>query len=91
MNEEKFTGQTRMESLKEATSQTAIGFLVAYVAWPLAAAASQMPYTAVQHIMMTGILTLVSVARGYLVRRYFNMKAIKKWDERRNVSKEKPQ
>lgn len=64
--------QTRLASLIEAAINTLIGFVIAYLAWPPAAWFFGIEY---QHSQQFGIVlffTVLSVARGYVVRRWFN-------------------
>lgn len=64
--------QTRRGSLYEASINTLIGLAVSFLAWPIAAAMFGVEYTTSQHFAMTGFFTAVSVARSYVVRRWFN-------------------
>ena len=64
--------QTRLGSLIEACINTLIGFCVAYFAWPIAAFIWSIPYTHSQHFGVVLFFTVISVARGYVVRRWFN-------------------
>ena len=64
--------QSRLESLIETLINTAIGFAVSYTAWPLVAVMFDMNYSAGQHLGITLVFTVISVARGYVVRRWFN-------------------
>lgn len=65
--------QTRLESLLEAGVNTAIGFFVALWTWQFIVA-PLMGYavTLADNLLITGIFTVVSVARGYVLRRFFN-------------------
>lgn len=64
--------QTRRGRLIEAALNTLLGFVVSWLTWPLAAWAADLQYTGGQHWAVVGIFTVVSVARGYVVRRWFN-------------------
>lgn len=64
--------QTRLSSLIEAALNTAIGFALSFAVWPLAAALFSVPYTVGSHFGVVGLFTVVSVARGYVLRRWFN-------------------
>lgn len=64
--------QSRLGSLIETLLNTAIGFVISYVAWPPAAALVGMPYSSSQHMGMVAFFTVISVLRGYVVRRFFN-------------------
>jgi len=65
--------QTKLESLLEASVNTAIGFFVALWTWQFIVA-PLMGYivTMRDNLVITGIFTVVSVARGYVLRRFFN-------------------
>jgi len=64
--------QTRLESLIETIINTLIGFILSFIAWPVAAALFNMPYNHGQHFGIVLFFTVVSVARGYVIRRWFN-------------------
>lgn len=64
--------QTRLVSLIEATINTATGFMVSFALWPIAAYITGIEYTATQHWSVVAIFTASSVARSYVVRRFFN-------------------
>lgn len=66
--------QTKKQSFKEACTNTAIGFLISYastfIIFPLMGFAS----SASKNMMITLFFTVVSILRGYLIRRFFNKK-----------------
>lgn len=64
--------QSRIESLVETCLNTAIGFVVSYCAWPFVAWLYHLPYSHGQAFGITAIFTVLSVTRGYVVRRWFN-------------------
>ena len=64
--------QTRIGSLIETILNTLIGFVISFVAWPIAALLFSMEYSNAQHFQMTAFFTAISVARGYIIRRWFN-------------------
>lgn len=64
--------QSRLGSLIETCINTLIGFGVAYIAWPIAAVIWGIPYTHSQHFGVVLFFTVISVLRGYLIRRYAN-------------------
>ena len=66
------SNQTRLVSLVETLLNTAIGFIVSYLAWPPIAATAGLEYTGGQHAAVTAAFTLLSVVRGYVIRRFFN-------------------
>jgi stage V sporulation protein SpoVS len=66
------SGQSRLSSLAETCASIAIGFLVS-----LGINAVMMPafghhISLADNLGMTAIFTVASIARGYLVRRWFN-------------------
>ena len=65
------TDQRRLESLVETVIGVAIGFLVSVTAWPAVAWLHGIEYTFSSNLSITGIFTILSVARGYVVRRFF--------------------
>lgn len=64
--------QSKLGSLIEAIINTAIGFIVSFVAWPVAAWITGISYTTGQHWAVVAFFTVVSVARSYVIRRWFN-------------------
>src|SRR5690606_30452860 len=64
--------QSRAESLLEASLNTASGFVVSLVVWHFVAAAYEIPMPLSTNLEITGIFTVVSVARSYAWRRFFN-------------------
>lgn len=67
------TGQSKLESLVEASLNTASGFIVALIVWRwIVAPVFGLPVGWDTNLAITGIFTVVSVARSYLWRRFFN-------------------
>ena len=65
--------QTRLESLLEQALSTATGFILSFVAWRLLVApALGLPIDNAQNVVITSFFTVLSIARGYLWRRFFN-------------------
>lgn len=65
--------QTRIESLLEACVNTFIGFWLSFMVWQwIVAPLMGIPVTIASNLIITGIFTAVSVARGYVMRRFFN-------------------
>lgn len=64
--------QTRLSSLIEALIGTAIGFLVSLLitAWLLPQYGHAVSWS--DNFQITGVFTIASVLRSYLVRRFFN-------------------
>lgn len=63
--------QTKLVSFIEVCLNTALGFLVSFSAWPLVAHLFGIPYSVHQNLGITGIFTVLSIARSYVVRRFF--------------------
>jgi hypothetical protein len=64
--------QHKMDSLFEALTNTAIGFFVSLVTWYFVAAAMNIPVTMSENLIITGVFTVVSICRGYVLRRLFD-------------------
>ncbi len=64
--------QTRRMSLIETVAGVAIGFTVSVLASMVVYPAFGHSFTLSQNIGITLIFTALSIARGYLVRRFFN-------------------
>lgn len=66
-------GQARHHSLLEALGNTFTGFAVSYVAWiPVSLYVLHRPWHAAEGLWVTVIFTVLSIARNYLIRRFFN-------------------
>lgn len=80
--------QTRKESLIETVINTAFGFLVSALAWPIVAALAGYPYSLSHNMAITGFFTVLSVARGYVVRRFFEtrFRSMARWIAERRVN-----
>lgn len=63
--------QSRLASLIEAGVNTALGFLVSFAVWPVAALLTGISYNSSQHWAVIAIFTVSSIIRGYAVRRFF--------------------
>ena len=63
--------QAKLESLIETVFSTVIGFCVSFLAWPLIAPLFGIEYTMASNVGITTIFTVLSIARGYVVRRFF--------------------
>ena len=64
--------QSRRHSMIEAIAGTAIGFIVSVLASYVVYPAFGHAFTLAQNISITAIFTVLSIARGYVVRRLFN-------------------
>ena len=63
--------QTRIISLIEVVMGTALGFCVSFIAWPFVAHLYGIAYSVQSNLGITAIFTILSIARGYVVRRFF--------------------
>jgi hypothetical protein len=70
--------QKRRHSLLEAAVSTTIGFVVAYAANLIVLPLFGYTPGLIENIWLTTIYTVISVFRGYFVRRLFNWLHIKK-------------
>lgn len=64
--------QTRLSSLIEAVINVAIGFVVSLVITAIVLPAYGHPVSWAENLQITGIFTVFSILRAYVVRRYFN-------------------
>ena len=70
--------QTKLQSFIEAMTNTVIGFLVTMSVYPLINWICGIEMSITQAGLSTVLFTVVSVLRGYVVRRFFNnMSAVK--------------
>lgn len=64
--------QSKKVSFLEACLNTASGFIVSLIVWHYVAMWYGIPMPFVTNLEITGIFTVVSIARSYLWRRLFN-------------------
>lgn len=64
--------QTRVASLIEAWSNTFVGFAINALAGPFIYPLFGVSFSAAQNIGIVTIFTVISVARNYFTRRFFN-------------------
>lgn len=64
--------QSRIDSAMEAVVNTVIGFIVSLITWHFVAMAFGIPMTLGNNLLITGIFTVVSIVRQYVLRRLFN-------------------
>lgn len=80
--------QSKADSFMEAITNTAIGFIVSLITWHFVAAWMQIPMTMEKNLIITGVFTIVSIARGYILRRMFDGRTVwgaaKNWYYTRN-------
>ena len=65
------TSQTRRMSLVESIANTGAGFLVSLVLQISLFSLMSIETTTSQNLLMSGVFTLASLVRGYLMRRLF--------------------
>ncbi len=66
--------QTKKGSLIEATTNTMIGFLISMITAPIVNFICGIEANTLQVTGSVTLFTLISIARGYIVRRWFNRK-----------------
>ncbi len=66
--------QTKKQSLKETVISTIIGLAVSLITQIVVFPLYNIEVSFNQNIQITIIFTIVSILRGYFVRRYFNKK-----------------
>lgn len=64
--------QTKKHSLIESTIQTLIGLITSILVQLILYPILNIPVTLKQNIIITIVFFVVSILRGYLVRRFFN-------------------
>jgi hypothetical protein len=64
--------QTKTFSLIEAITSTLIGFIVSLIVQLIIYPIMDIRVTIEQNLTITTVFTIVSIVRGYLVRRFFN-------------------
>lgn len=65
------TSQTRRMSLVESIANTGAGFLVSLVLQISLFSLMSIETTTTQNLLMSGVFTIASLVRGYLMRRLF--------------------
>ena len=66
--------QTKKDSFIEATTNTTIGFVISMVTAPIVNWICGIEANTLQVTGSVILFTLISIARGYIVRRWFNKK-----------------
>lgn len=74
--------QGRWASLLEAVLNTAIGFVLSILATKLITAAYDIPMTWTHNAILTFWMTVLSVARSYVLRRFFNWRVMQVMNRR---------
>ena len=67
------TGQTKKLSLIEALVSTAVGFVLSFIAGLIFIPIFVGPVNTANNLALTSIFTVLSIGRGYVLRRIFNL------------------
>lgn len=70
--------QTKKESLLEILISVTIGWLIGFISNMVILPLFGYPISVADSIYISILFTLISIIRGYIVRRYFNWKEYKK-------------
>ena len=62
--------QSKLESLIEAILNTLVGFFISFLVSAILLPAVGIPVSLSQNLLISLVMTFVSVARGYVIRRY---------------------
>lgn len=68
--------QAKVDSLMEAVCNTAVGFTISLTTWVFLSRAMGIPLSWGENLFITGVFTVVSIARGYILRRAFNGRSV---------------
>ncbi len=72
--------QTKLESLIEAVVNTCIGFFITMSVYPFINWICGIEMTLTQASLSTLLFTIISIIRGYVIRRFFNnLQSVKKF------------
>ena len=66
--------QSKKYSIIESVANTVIGLVTSFIIQIIIYPLLDIPVTISQNVIITFVFFIVSVLRGYLVRRYFNKK-----------------
>ena len=69
--------QSKKHSFIEALSNTAIGFLISYASTFLIFPLVGLQSSSGKNLLITIFFTVISILRGYFIRRYFNGKIVR--------------
>jgi hypothetical protein len=70
--------QTKRLSVVESITNTAVGFCISLVVWHWLCKWYDIPMPIKTNLEITSIFTVVSILRGYFIRRFFNAEAWKR-------------
>jgi uncharacterized membrane protein YbhN (UPF0104 family) len=68
--------QTKKQSFLESVTQTVIGLITSIIIQLFLYPAMGIPVTFFQNIIITTVFFIVSILRGYVIRRYFTKKSV---------------
>lgn len=72
--------QSKLESLVESVVNTCVGLVITIIVYPIINYSLDIKMSAAQVSLSTLLFTIVSVIRGFAIRRFFNnMGTVKKW------------
>ena len=77
--------QSRKESAIESVVNTSVGFAISLIAVFIILPLFGVVSTAIKNIGITICFTVISLLRGFLIRRYFNRKL---WQEKKNTKED---
>jgi len=68
--------QSRVDSFMESMTNTTIGFVLSLITWHFVALGFGIPMPLGTNLKITGIFTIVSIARQYVLRRAFDGRSV---------------
>lgn len=68
--------QTRIDSFMEAVTNTSIGFVISMMTWLVISEVYNFHTSFADDLGITGIFTVISIARSYILRRIFNGRSV---------------
>ncbi|TVZ55622.1 hypothetical protein OD91_0877 [Lutibacter sp. Hel_I_33_5] len=68
--------QTKKQSFLESLTNTLVGFVISFAATFVIFPLMGMQGSVAKNFLITVFFTVVSILRGYVIRRYFNSKVI---------------
>ena len=72
--------QSKLESLVESVVNTCVGLVITIIVYPIINYSLDIKMSAAQVSLSTLLFTIVSVIRGFVIRRFFNnLYVIKHW------------
>jgi uncharacterized protein YacL len=66
--------QTKLHSVIESITQTLIGVIISIIVQVILYPLLDIPVTFKQNLIITTVFFILSIVRGYFIRRYFNTK-----------------